>query len=667
MSNRSHFHYRKEIDGLRAIAVILVILYHYNFTTFLNIFQNGFLGVDIFFVISGYLIASILMSEFAEDDSINLKNFYLKRAFRLLPNLTTVILASAILGYLLEVPISLVESTKSSVASLFFFSNYFFYFNSIEYGVQASQSFALLHTWSLSVEEQFYLFFPLILLLILRFFRRYLLLLISIIAAVSFLSIFFVSSDGSLTFYSSHSRIWELMCGVIVAHVQANTFLLQSFRKFFTISSFIAVISLGVLIFAPHLNFQHPGPVTAIAVVSVALMLLNLDKESSINQILCTKPLVYIGKLSYSLYLWHWPLLVYGSLYWEPLSDNQRFCILLSSLILSAGCYHYIEQPFRNAEYDKAKRIFCYLPIAGFSTVFLSFLYLTDGASYRVPETFQLDYKPWRITQSNGVICHNRTGDFCQSNASAETTVYFVGDSIVSSMLPHIGHKFDDINIVQMTSNACYFFPGFARFRDDGRKADKTCSREFQANIQEQIENNKGPKVLVLGGQIPDYIENPGYKNVNNEMLSEAVVYKQLKILHENTKIKIIYIAPTPQFWGLKKDREKMFLRGYVAMKEYSYSEPSANYDMFFSKQAVLIEKLKEAPWADVVMTKNIFCDDQLCYAAKDGVSLTTDVHHLAKFASTQILDIIWTKMDAFFLTARRQSISNNQPDDTDE
>ena len=216
--------YRPEIDGLRAIAVTSVVLYHAQFI-FDNhkFFTGGFIGVDIFFVISGYLITLILLKQLVSKGSISFRNFYERRIRRILPPLLIVILLSLPFAWIYLLPSNFIEYIKSILFSLGFGSNFYFHFSSQQYGAESGLLVPLLHTWSLSVEEQYYILFPIFLLITFKYFKEYLLSILFLAAMFSLLIADWGSKNFlSATFYLLHSRMWELLAGSILAYFEIN-------------------------------------------------------------------------------------------------------------------------------------------------------------------------------------------------------------------------------------------------------------------------------------------------------------------------------------------------------------------------------------------------------------------------------------------------------------
>ena len=225
--------YRTEIDGLRALGILGVLAYHLEiFIDEKQLLPGGFLGVDIFFVVSGYLITSLLYEEYKNKGNFSLLNFYFRRAKRLLPALIIVILFTSLLSYFYFFPSEYSYYLKSVTSSLFFVSNIFFHFSGQSYGENIVSEKPLLHTWSLGVEEQFYIFFPLFLLFVLKYFEKYKIFLLSIVIFSSLVfSLKISSTHPSFNFYFLTSRIWELLVGAIIVFWKDKIKFFESLNK----------------------------------------------------------------------------------------------------------------------------------------------------------------------------------------------------------------------------------------------------------------------------------------------------------------------------------------------------------------------------------------------------------------------------------------------------
>ncbi len=298
--------YRPDIDGLRAIAVLAVIIFHAR----LGLFPGGFVGVDVFFVISGYLIASIILKE-EEKDSFSLARFYERRIRRIFPALFVVILFCAGMGALLLTPTDYLAFGRSAFAAMAFWSNFYFTRQG-GYFAPAAETQPLLHTWSLGVEEQFYLLAPFILLLLSRGLRRWRAPIFwSLFVASLGVSAWGVHTEARWAFFLPHSRAFELMCGVALAMGLVPR--ASSARANEALAALgLALIAVAVVFYSAATPF--PGFAALVPAVGAALLIHSSTSltQTAVARALSFAPVVYVGKISYSLYLWHWPLLAFA-------------------------------------------------------------------------------------------------------------------------------------------------------------------------------------------------------------------------------------------------------------------------------------------------------------------------------------------------------------------
>lgn len=379
--------YRAEIDGLRAIAVVSVILYHAQMVLFgIDWFEGGYIGVDIFFVISGYLITRIILSELQTRGSFSFINFYERRARRILPVLFVVIFVSIPYAWQNLLPLDLIEYAESILASLFFGSNFFFYFSTTEYGADSALLKPFLHTWSLGVEEQFYIVFPIIAIIAFKFFRKHFL---TILVGLSFLSLQFAElmevRNSDLNFYLPFSRFWELAIGSMLAYRELNYDTSNdgiTKRVLPTLGLYLIVYS--ILFFdnkTPHPSFH-----TLIPIIGVALIIGFSSKDELVGKILGSKLFVWIGLISYSLYLWHFPIFAFSRMGKEPSNFDKIEWIALT-FFLSIFSYFFIEKPFRSNRLF-SKRAFAISALISFMlTISLVLLAIKkDGFPSRFPQ-----------------------------------------------------------------------------------------------------------------------------------------------------------------------------------------------------------------------------------------------------------------------------------------
>ncbi|MDX2367599.1 MAG: acyltransferase family protein [Colwellia sp.] len=358
--------YRREIDGLRALAVIPVILFH----TGTKYFSGGYVGVDIFFVISGFLITSILLSELSANQFSILK-FYERRARRILPALFAMLLLTSLFAYLLMPADSLLLYSKTLTSVIGFSSNIFFYFSN-DYFSPAANENVLLHTWSLAIEEQYYFIFPVFLLLLWRLGTGRLLSLIIFFILVSFgFSMFLTSkSMDSANFYLIFSRAWELLFGSLIAFIPISRIKISAWIR--ELILFLAFMLIIYAITNFDENTPFPGSYALIPVIGASLIIIFADNVSFIGKLLASRLMVFIGLLSYSLYLWHWPL--FSFLRIKTIGEPSVFSFIITIVIccvLAFISWKYIEAPFRSKLNYPRQRIFKYslISMAVFATI----------------------------------------------------------------------------------------------------------------------------------------------------------------------------------------------------------------------------------------------------------------------------------------------------------
>lgn len=333
--------YRSDVDGLRAIAVVPVVLFHAGMTPF----SGGFTGVDVFFVISGFLITSLIVEEI-EQGGFSIIRFYERRVRRILPALFTVVLFSSVAASWLFMPQQFDYFAKSVFATALFVSNVLFWSESGYFDTPASEK-PLLHTWSLAVEEQFYILFPLFLFIVHRWLKARWIIWLAPIAALSFgLGVWGVAHKPSATFFLAPTRTWELLLGSLLA-VKAFPMVRQRLWLELAGYSGLALIAWGVFRFSAATPF--PGANALFPAAGAALVLYSGSSgKTTVGKILSAPPVVFIGLISYSLYLWHWPLLVFAQA-WNvyELSAAAKIAIVAVSFPLAAISWRYVELPFR--------------------------------------------------------------------------------------------------------------------------------------------------------------------------------------------------------------------------------------------------------------------------------------------------------------------------------
>jgi peptidoglycan/LPS O-acetylase OafA/YrhL len=336
--------YRPDIDGLRAIAVLSVLGYHLRMACC----RGGFVGVDVFFVISGYLISAVILKDI-HSEKFSLVSFYERRVRRIFPALIAMLICTSLIAYLCFLPSELVSFAKSLVAAVFSASNFYFW-NTSGYFSAPVETKPLIHTWSLAVEEQFYVFLPMFLYLAHRFFPRKMRLSIILIALSSLaLSAVGAFRHPTATFYLPHTRAWELLLGVLIS---LDAFPEISGPVFRNAAAFggLALISAAVFVFTTNTPF--PGLAALLPCVGAALVIAaGRSGTSVVARMLSLKPVVFLGLISYSLYLWHWPIIVFQGMESFLVTGFSMRVVKLAcvavSFVVATLSWKYVESPFR--------------------------------------------------------------------------------------------------------------------------------------------------------------------------------------------------------------------------------------------------------------------------------------------------------------------------------
>ncbi|PHS68203.1 MAG: hypothetical protein COB23_09515 [Methylophaga sp.] len=333
--------YRPEIDGLRALAVIPVILFHMG----ADWLPGGYIGVDVFFVISGFLITLIILDEYKRD-TFSFANFWLRRVRRILPVVIAMVLVTLVVGNVVLYGPDINNLGNQGIASLLSFANISHWLLAGDYWGQTAESSPFLHTWSLSVEEQFYLFLPLLLVVLLKYLHKQVVFTFSVLVFLSMLLFFYGTQYySSATFYLLPTRAWELGTGALLAATYFNNPLRFENKQFLAIIGFVAVV-------LSYFFISGENGISAFLVIpvfSAALIIaFSAEHDGVINRFLSISPIIYVGKISYSLYIWHWPVLVLLKQWY--LNRGMEFNILVSIpiiLVASVLSYHFIEVPTR--------------------------------------------------------------------------------------------------------------------------------------------------------------------------------------------------------------------------------------------------------------------------------------------------------------------------------
>jgi peptidoglycan/LPS O-acetylase OafA/YrhL len=463
--------HRSDIDGLRAVAVLAVLAYHY----WGAFFGGGFIGVDVFFVISGYLLSAIIISE-AQADQFSFFRFYERRIRRIFPALFALLAVSSGFAVLFLLPPDLVSFCHSMLAASLSGSNLYFWRTSNYFDGPAAVK-PLLHTWSLGVEEQFYIVLPIFIVLIQRYLPRYLRRIVTAVAISSFIwSIVEVRRDPAAAFFMPFSRSWELLLGTALALQIIPAPRSQMLRE---VLAAFGVLGIVCSIFLLSANTPFPGENALLPSAAAAAIILAGNEGSTLaSRLLSRKPLVFIGLISYSLYLWHWPLLVFSKIAVSEKFDfsasASHLLLAVLSIAIATMSWRFVETPFRSGNRRPSMRMIFIFGLTCVATTVVSALILSSrhGQMGRFPHSVDeisdyLDYAKthpdeFRLIFGSGscyldrreaVAHYNEQG--CLKPTPGKQQVLIFGDSHAANLRPGLESAFPNVKFLQATSSSC--------------------------------------------------------------------------------------------------------------------------------------------------------------------------------------------------------------------
>lgn len=563
--------YRPEIDGLRAIAVLPVMIFHAGLTAL----SGGFVGVDIFFVISGYLITSIIFREI-EADKFSFINFYERRARRILPALYFVLITCIPFAWLFLVPEDYVDFSNSLMGVVAFISNIVFW-KQFDYFSASAEYIPLLHTWSLAIEEQYYLFFPVLLIILYRFVPKAFFLSLSLLFFGSLLLAEFGSAyKPSATYYLLPTRFWELLIGSLIAlFIRYNTLRINnvSLEKKNVLSLFgFFLILISFIIIDESTPF--PSFWALMPTIGAGLIILFANEGTLINRLLSQKILIGIGLISYSAYLWHQPIFVF--LRHQHLITVNFFTMtagFMLSLVLAFFSWKFIEAPFRNK--NKTSRKFVFI-----SSILISLLIFLigwlgvhqEGFKNRFKLNPAISEKSFDIPRTDNGWCFysvdsdptltiGESGHHCKIGAqsSVKYNAILFGDSFAGMYEPFwdkLGKKYN-LNINSVTTNWCY-----PSFTNNFYWPNETVARDQCMSNRAYVKKNVNNVDLVILSAVWSDLPEKNFMEV----------FGLISTLLENKRLKIVVMAQPAQFSRASVMRT-VYLQGKL---EYSSSENKA-------------------------------------------------------------------------------------------
>ena len=670
--------YRPEIDGLRAIAVMAVIFYHAQISILgIEPFKGGYIGVDIFFVISGYLITSLMLKELEANKNFSFLGFYERRCRRILPVLFFIILVFLPFSWFYLIPPAFEDFSRSILYAVGFGSNFFFHYSGLEYAGVAGMYKPFLHTWSLSVEEQYYIIFPIFLYFTFKYFNKYLFQILSLVLVISFLFAEWGSKNYiSATFYFIHSRMWELLAGSMLAYLEIKRGSRSENRLLNELLPILGILFIVFFIIFNNDKINHPSFKTFFPVIGTCLFIWFSKKETLLGKVMSLKLLVGIGLISYSLYLWHYPIFSFlritDSIQGNILMKILTFIILI---LLSIITYFLIESPFRDKKKIKTKLFFSIIIFAGILIVTFNLLVVSkDGFKSRMPDVIlnAVDRhgkeKLWDKLKQNERSCWDRIDTMCSFHEQNEKKIYLIGDSHFGTLMYDLNNKLSNrnYNFRPITARSFFYFKESLKLHSNGKLIEEyyTILRERINKIVSESKNN----IFIFGGASATYIFDKRFY-VNNEVLGDPIVNyvnkdtlkfsskslmnefrEQVENISKNNKVILVY--PTPEIgfnlqYTLLKGRNWKLMQKNPTLIKYPYKKYMAiNKEVF-----EFFDTLKNKNIHRVYPHK-LFCNTKVkdqCLLHNEKDIFFSDEYHLSIVGAEMVNELLIEKIDNLY------------------
>lgn len=662
--------YRPDIDGLRAVAILSVLVFH----AFPDAISGGFIGVDIFFVISGFLISSILFSDL-EKDSFSFIDFYSRRIRRIFPALILVLFSCLAFGGFVLLADEYQQLGGHVAGGAGFFSN-FVLWNEAGYFDNASDTKPLLHLWSLGIEEQYYILWPLLLFIAWKRHRNFLTL-VALIATASFLvNLYSVGGHPEAAFYSPLSRFWELMIGSILAyltlhpHQQSNpgnitvrlpgSGLIDRYQSLdrtlrANIGATFGLLLIFSALFGLNENAAFPGW-WALAPTLGAFLILQAGTDAWVNRKLLAHPvMVWVGLVSYPLYLWHWPLLSFARIIEGQMpSAKIRLLAMALSVFLAWLTFRWVETPVRFRM--RGRKVVAVLAVVMVGLGLIGYkIYKSDGLKYRLSNFNQKAdpfLSPKTKLEEKRKLCKSRFPDakgICFSSpgkvSATGKSVFFIGDSHSESLSTGFIDRYPDMAANSFGTFGCLPFIGVERYTKRGAMG---CEISVKRDFSHLSGDTK--EVVVITARYATYVTGTGFENTGflhepnavhiqpsnipqrQDRVDSAEVYAQglratLEFLASRHK-QVVFVYQTPELgFDPKTCVDRPFRKSIavncrlprkeVELRQKSYRDATSGV-------------LAAFPDVRVFDPMKLLCDETFCYARKGEAILYRDDDHVS-------------------------------------
>lgn len=648
--------YRPEIDGLRAIAVLGVALFHLG----LNSFSGGYAGVDVFFVISGFLITQFINARISEG-RFSIAEFYERRVRRIVPALFVVCLFVWVVSYFLLLPTDFKSLGASLLSTTTFLANIFFWHKSGYFAAPAATE-PLLHTWSLAVEEQFYILFPVFMILIAKTEKttKKLLLIGSLVLSFVF-SAYTVNVASAFAFYWPISRAWEFLLGSLLALDVPSGVQSSSVRCGVSFTG-LSLIAFSFIAYTPNTLF--PG-FAALAPCLGTLLVIWAERPALTvaGKLLSFKPLTWIGLISYSLYLWHWPLIVFARyVLGHALNTKEIIVVLLLSIVLAWASWRFIEQPFRGRKTFTRRGVFLMATVAAGVLIALALTaYLGNGLPYRITAQARaydlgaLDYSPQR---AQCLISRSSKPHWCHIGPQGKPQFFLWGDSHAAAMLPAFQAEAFKFRVSGESAAESACAPLLGAYRTNDPK--KLCAR-FNAAVIAKIHASHIHTVFLVARWSMDVAGATSFE-LDNGMP---------QIFIQDSKSKTSSLAENKQVFIRSLTRTLLALRGDKVVLMLEAPNPDVMVPTYLAQRANagLIGKKAYIPWRTrhtyrevqalitplaktyritVLNPSLMLCRHKRCLIAYNGKALYIDNQHLSVHGARYVESILKMEFSAF-------------------
>lgn len=616
--------YRPDIDGLRAIAVSSVIFYHAG----IEIFGGGFVGVDVFFVISGFLITSIIMKT-EKEDGFSFIDFYERRARRIFPALFLMLFLCYLFALLVMVPKELNGFAKGLVSNLGFLSNIYF-FKSANYFAEASEMNPLLHTWTLSVEEQFYFIFPPICFLLYRFNKNILFVLSVILLCSLSLSIWMSGKNSAANFYLLPFRAWELLAGAILVFIIEKYDPKQIRGWMGEVLFALGLLAILLSIFLLDSQAPFPGIYAMPVVFGTALCIFFGEGRKLSLVILANKPFVFMGLISYSAYLWHQPIFAFTRMLVPELSILDMLILSVVSLIVGWLSWRFVENGFRDKRKVSRNQIF------GYSLISMSILLVLGGLMLNNSSELSRFKFGSKLSQYGG-----KSWEFGVTSKGESPKYFLYGDSHARQYAPQLNKMFKENGDawISVLHSACLSFPNLASYYK--KKQEASCIKHFESlltlareeprvSLRVLIIAQRWGKELGINGELKRVGESEEASALLLASLEEAIT-----VLHTEFD-QIIILGNVPGSGAMKHGGYLKCLRTPRALCKSEFARSSGELAEFNESLSALAQKVEGVQFVNPYV---YLCFESKCMETMDSELIYSDHAHLSRKGASLVVN----------------------------